>query len=168
VKISWRYGLALALLAAPPILGVGQTVRAGFILDVTSCAEVVPVRGQNLDESKCSDVAVTKRSESSTRQNEPVRTQQSVPSGGGGERPAPFGPTKQVPHDSAAHQSMGGTSNNLGAGSGVCAANLPSLPVIIGPDLAMRFFARQGQLRIEEHACRFFRPPRTWLMNFDV
>ena len=40
VKASWRYCLALALFTAPPILGVGQTVRAGFVLDVTGCAEL--------------------------------------------------------------------------------------------------------------------------------
>jgi hypothetical protein len=160
VNVSWRYCLALALFAAPPILGVGQTVRAGFVLDVTGCAEVVPVRGQKIDvdESKCSDIAVTKRSETSPRDTVPVHSQQAPP--GGGDRPAPFGPKKDTPRDSNAHQSMGGTSNNLGAGAGVYAASLLSVPVIIGPDLAMRFFAREGRLRLEEHAWRFFRPPR--------
>lgn len=167
MNVSWRYLLPLALLAAPPILGVGQTVRAGFVLDVTGCAEVVPVRGHkiDLDGSKCSDIVVTKRSQSGSRENEPMRPQQGAPSGGG-DRPAPFRPTKQVPHDYDACQSMGGASNNLGAGASVYAASLPSVPVVFGPDLAMRFFAREGQLRVEGRGGRLFRPPRIMRLRF--
>jgi hypothetical protein len=55
---------------------------------------------------------------------------------------------------------MGGSQTNQGVGAAVSAVSLPSIPVVVGPELAMRLFAREADLHIEEIAGRLFRPPR--------
>jgi hypothetical protein len=55
---------------------------------------------------------------------------------------------------------MGGSQTNQGVGAGVIAVSLPSVPVVVGPELAIRLFAREADLHIEEIAGRLFRPPR--------
>jgi len=57
-------------------------------------------------------------------------------------------------------QGMGGNYHGFGPGSITLLAGLPSRPTVIGPELAIRLFAQESPLQMEEFAWRFFRPPR--------
>jgi hypothetical protein len=62
------------------------------------------------------------------------------------------------PADSYGH-GMGGSAGS-GSGGSSHPAGLPSTPVVTGPELAMRVFAREHSFQVEDFAWRFFRPPR--------
>lgn len=86
-----------------------------------------------------------------------------------GNPPAPNDQTpsprvKYPPSAPYAGQNMGGTASGLGAGSSTNPAGLPSIPALIGPELAMRLFAQESLLQVQELAWRFFRPPRIELV----
>jgi len=170
-----RFVLPILILLALPIVHSGWSVRAGFVVDVGDSVAVVASEQSSeqaviVAESSChsgasfSDSLRRTPPASSSTQNIrspfefPVHSQSQVPFDGG--RPSPFAPPQKAPVDFNTGHGMGGSQTNQGVGAGVIAVSLPSVPVMIGPELAMRLFAREAGLHIEKIAGRLFRPPR--------
>ncbi|GEM_PF-6530165 len=72
----------------------------------------------------------------------------------------PWQPMNFPAADSHSGQSMGGSGAGLGSAGSSPPAGLPSSQVLVGPELAIRLFAKEAHLQIEQIASRLFRPPR--------
>lgn len=171
-----RYVLTLFVLLVLPVVNSGWSVSAGFVVDVSDSTPVI-ASGQTSDQgvvvtesASCgsgasfSDTLRRIAPNSSSTQNVrppvefPVRSDSQVPFDGGS--PSPFAPPQKPPVNYHSSHGMGGSQTHQGAAAAVSAVTLPSVPVVVGPELAMRLFAREADIHIEELAGRLFRPPR--------
>jgi hypothetical protein len=146
--------LTLALVVAPPMFGVGQTVRASFVLEVGANTEPVSIRGGLEEHGWWSTVVVTDRVRTPHTEL-PVRSQNPTPFN----QPVPFGPTKPPPKDPHARQGMGG-AGDWTSGFSFQVAGLPLLPFLIDSDLRVQLLMEAFEFTVEEFSSRLFRPPR--------
>jgi len=167
-----RFVLPILVLLALPIANSDWSARAGFVVDVGSSAPseqsseqavVVAETPSCASGASLSDTLRRTPPASPSTQNvrppfeSPHHSQSQVPFDGG--RPSPFAPPQKVPVDFTGN-GMGGSQTNQGIGAAAAAVTLPSVPVVVGPELAMHLFAREADIHIEEIAGRLFRPPR--------
>lgn len=158
-----RFLLAVAMVAAAPIAGLGPTASAGFVLTVRDGKAAI--FGE--DGARIGNFDITP---DSCRRTE-SRPQESPPPSEGvswlryHHEPVspplpPLAPPKAPPTDSNACQGLGGSSTNWGSSTGPHAAGLPGVLAVTGPVLATRLFARESRLHTPPPAGRLFRPPR--------
>jgi len=151
-----RSACSLLVLASLPLFGDMFAVRAGFVVRVDVGDEVAK-------EDLSRGTAVV-RSEGSSAQNKQTSSELAksyeawFATGDGPSKPGPMPCGPQAPSENQGCQGTGGGTAT--AGSSVQAAGLPTLPVVIGPDLAMQLFAREADLQVEQISRRLFRPPR--------
>jgi hypothetical protein len=184
-----RLFLAVMLLLVLPILGTSFRVRAGFVPPVVIADTVSPGEIDLFDSPQEDRLARRKHPAATAQPDQPAdqhsalkmlgvwkeigapspRHETTNPGGEGApvrnDLPLPQnqGPLPRVncpAPDSQSGQGMGSTSAGFGSGFASHPAGLTTVPAITGPELAMRVFARESRLQVEDLAWRFFRPPR--------
>jgi hypothetical protein len=159
-----RFALPVFAALFLPAVNLGSCAHAGFVLRVSE-AEAVAF-GEDASRVGKFDITPNRCHSVSTQTEQPEPTspryvwiycRESLPFNTG---PLPFSPPKRRPAAPNLHQGAGGSPTHLQSGSSVFAAGLPYVPMLVGSELAMRLFAREARLHVEEHAGRLFRPPR--------
>lgn len=172
--------LAIALQFALPIVRTEQSVRAGFVVDLTCCARLlledrVPCRcfldidhwsivaSSRTETSRSVSVLGIPWRDSFSNRSTPdlLRERGSRPSDG---RPLPLPAKPGPPSDTDASHGAGGSDNGSGHRCHADVTSLLSVRLSFDADLKTRLFVKNGLLEIEDAAYRFFRPPRASLL----
>ncbi len=168
-----RSAFCLAILVAVPVVSDQFAARAEFVIDAKAQESdnvVAAVRTQDLEPGVVvySHSSVSPQNDSSSDKASIAKLMKSLDdllaavknrtSSGGNEPPLPGPERRQPPSNSDACGSTGGGTTDHG--SSVQVVGLASVPVLIGPELATRLLAREGDFLGEELARPLFRPPR--------